>query len=83
MGETERTKKASAVVLNTFESFEQEALDAISSLFPPTYSVGPLNLLFGQIPADNELKRLRRAYGPKTQSCLDWLDTKNLTQWFM
>ncbi|CAN6720647.1 unnamed protein product [Malus baccata var. baccata] len=76
VGETERTKKASAVVLNTFKSFEQEALDAISSLFPPTYSVGPLNLLFSQIPEDNELKAIASSLWTEDTECLDWLDTK-------
>ncbi|KAB2617061.1 UDP-glycosyltransferase 85A2-like [Pyrus ussuriensis x Pyrus communis] len=76
VGETERTKKASAVVLNTFESSEQEALEAISSLFPPTYSVGPLNLLLSQIPADNELKVIASSLWTEDTECLDWLDTK-------
>ncbi|CAN6720646.1 unnamed protein product [Malus baccata var. baccata] len=54
VAETERTKKASAVILNTFHDLEDEVVDALSTLLPPIYSIGPLNLQLKQIPADNE-----------------------------
>ncbi|CAN6542771.1 unnamed protein product [Malus baccata var. baccata] len=74
--ETERAKKASAIILNTFHDFEREVLDALSTLLPPVYSIGPLNLQIGQIPADNELKSIGSNLWNEEPECLEWLDTK-------
>ncbi|KAM1391934.1 hypothetical protein ACFX2I_019590 [Malus domestica] len=74
--ETERAKKASAIILNTFHDFEREVLDALSTLLPPVYSIGPLNLQIGQIPADNELKLIGSNLWNEEPECLEWLDTK-------
>ena len=39
---TERTPRASAIILNTFNSFEQDVLDALSSMLPCIYTTRPL-----------------------------------------
>ncbi|KAG7960693.1 hypothetical protein I3843_10G136700 [Carya illinoinensis] len=44
----EKALKASAIVVNTFDALEHEALDALSSMFPPIYSIGSLHLLLNQ-----------------------------------
>ena len=41
------------MILNTFYSFEQDALDVLSTMFPPIYIVGPLPLLADQISNGN------------------------------
>ncbi|KVH99645.1 7-deoxyloganetin glucosyltransferase-like, partial [Cynara cardunculus var. scolymus] len=41
----ERAKTASTIVLNTYHELEPNILDALSSIFPPCYGIGPLNLL--------------------------------------
>ncbi|XP_050378554.1 (R)-mandelonitrile beta-glucosyltransferase-like [Argentina anserina] len=46
--ETERVKRASAIILNTFDDIEHEVLDALKNLLPPIYSIGPLHLLLDQ-----------------------------------
>ncbi|XP_009341756.2 (R)-mandelonitrile beta-glucosyltransferase [Pyrus x bretschneideri] len=74
--ETERAKKASAIILNTFHDFEREVLDALSTLLPPVYSIGPLNLQIGQIPVDKELKSIRSNLWIEEPECLEWLHTK-------
>ncbi|XP_008219313.1 PREDICTED: 7-deoxyloganetin glucosyltransferase-like [Prunus mume] len=74
--ETERTRKASAVLLNTFHDLEHEALDALSTLLPPIYSIGPLHLQINQIPADSELKEIRSNLWTEEPECLEWLDSK-------
>ncbi|KAJ0039993.1 hypothetical protein Pint_26581 [Pistacia integerrima] len=43
--EVQKASKASAIVLNTFDSLEQAVLDALSVLLPPVYTIGPLPLL--------------------------------------
>ncbi|XP_021803134.1 7-deoxyloganetin glucosyltransferase-like [Prunus avium] len=74
--ETERTRKASAVIFNTFHDFEHEVLDALSTLLPPIYSIGPLHLQINQIPADSELKEIRSNLWTEEPECLEWLDSK-------
>ncbi|KAB1206878.1 UDP-glycosyltransferase 85A2 [Morella rubra] len=55
--EAERSPRGSAFVLNTFEPFEQDVLDGLSSLLPCIYTVGPLLLLVDQIK-DDKLKSI-------------------------
>ncbi|GFS35142.1 hypothetical protein Acr_00g0038070 [Actinidia rufa] len=43
--ETGRAPKASAIIINTFDELERDALDALSSFLPPLYTVGPLQLM--------------------------------------
>ncbi|XP_050157404.1 (R)-mandelonitrile beta-glucosyltransferase-like [Malus sylvestris] len=76
VAETERTKKASAVILNTFHDLEDEVVDALSTLLPPIYSIGPLNLQLKQIPADNELNSIESNLWIEEPECLEWLDSK-------
>ncbi|KAL8514014.1 hypothetical protein ACS0TY_013217 [Phlomoides rotata] len=73
--EVKRARRASAIVLNTFEALEQDALDALSSSFPPTYAIGPLNLLETQID-DRNLDKLKSNLWKDDPECLQWLDTK-------
>ncbi|KAG6698998.1 hypothetical protein I3842_08G047800 [Carya illinoinensis] len=75
MVEAERARKASALIFNTFEPLEQEVLDALSSMFPPIYTVGPLQLLVNQIPG-GEYKSTGSNLWKEEYSCLEWLDKK-------
>ncbi|XP_008219468.1 PREDICTED: 7-deoxyloganetin glucosyltransferase-like [Prunus mume] len=74
--EMARVKRASAIILNTFDALEHEVLDGLSTLLPPVYSVGPLHLQLNQIPADNELKSIGSNLWTEEPMCLDWLDSK-------
>ncbi|KAB2628938.1 7-deoxyloganetin glucosyltransferase-like [Pyrus ussuriensis x Pyrus communis] len=71
-----RYHRASAFILNTFYAFEHEVLDALSTLLPPIYSVGPLHLQLNQIPAENELKSIGSNLWTEEPECLEWLDSK-------
>ncbi|KAL4614838.1 hypothetical protein ACB092_07G081700 [Castanea dentata] len=73
--ETERTLRASAIILNTFDSFEQDVLDALSSMLPRTYNIGPLSLLADQIEDDN-LKSINSNLWKEEPGCLEWLNSK-------
>ncbi|KAJ7968237.1 Glycosyltransferase [Quillaja saponaria] len=63
LGENDTAYKASAIILNTFDELEPDALNALSSMFPPIYTIGPLNLLVNQIPQNNLTNSLTFAWG--------------------
>ncbi|KAF3445115.1 hypothetical protein FNV43_RR14808 [Rhamnella rubrinervis] len=50
MESAEKAHKASAVILHTFYTLKQDILDAISSMFPKLFSIGPLQILLNQLP---------------------------------
>ncbi|PON47389.1 UDP-glucuronosyl/UDP-glucosyltransferase [Parasponia andersonii] len=73
--ESQRAKKASAVVINTYDSLEHDVLEALSSILPPIYTIGPLSLLVNQIP-DKNLQTLGSNLWKEDPHCLKWLDSK-------
>ncbi|KAF7847318.1 hypothetical protein BT93_L3091 [Corymbia citriodora subsp. variegata] len=73
--ETERAKRASAIVFNTFDRLEHEVLDALKAMFPPIYTLGPLHLLTGQLP-DDITRSIGSNLWKEEPGCLKWLDSK-------
>ncbi|CAK9171972.1 unnamed protein product [Ilex paraguariensis] len=73
--EIEKAKKASAIILNSFDELEHDVIDALSSILPPIYSVGPLPILQNHIQ-DNDLKLLGLNLWKEESECLQWLDSK-------
>ncbi|XP_015865855.3 7-deoxyloganetin glucosyltransferase-like [Ziziphus jujuba] len=73
--ESERAKRATAIILNTFDALEHDVLDALASILPPVYSIGPLHLLVNQI-TDDDTKSIGSNLWKEDQECLKWLDTK-------
>ncbi|XP_059636734.1 7-deoxyloganetin glucosyltransferase-like [Cornus florida] len=73
--EAERDKRASAIIFNTFEELEHDVVDALSSMFPPIYTIGPLHLLINQIDND-DLKLIGSNLWKEESGCLQWLDSK-------
>ncbi|KAB1206861.1 UDP-glycosyltransferase 85A2 [Morella rubra] len=73
--EAERSLRGSAIVLNTFDPFEQDVLDALSSLLPRIYTVGPLLLLADQIK-DQKLKSIGSNLWKEEPGCVEWLNSK-------
>ncbi|CAA6658839.1 unnamed protein product [Spirodela intermedia] len=73
--ETERASKASAIILNTFESLEGPVLKAMDRILPPIYHVGPLSVLSQQVA-----KSLQAIMGSnlwkEDTSCLEWLERR-------
>ncbi|KAJ4845657.1 hypothetical protein Tsubulata_049279, partial [Turnera subulata] len=53
--EADRAPRATALIVNTFEELEHEVVAALSSMFPPVYTIGPLPLLVDQIPERDQL----------------------------
>lgn len=73
--ETERAKKARAIILNTYDALEHASLAALGSMLPPVYSIGPVHLLVNQVP-DSDLKLVGSNLWKEESGCLEWLDAK-------
>ncbi|KAF7851016.1 hypothetical protein BT93_L4750 [Corymbia citriodora subsp. variegata] len=71
----ERSKRASAIVLNTFDRLEHEVLNALRALFPPIYTLGPLHLLTEQLP-NNDTRSIGSNLLKEDLGCLKWLNSK-------
>ena len=75
MESVENAHKASAIILHTFYTLEQDILDAISYMFPKLFAIGPLELLLNRVPED-PLKTLKYSLWKEETECLQWLETK-------
>ncbi|KAK9989045.1 hypothetical protein SO802_029284 [Lithocarpus litseifolius] len=73
--QTERASRASGMILNTFDTFEQDALDALSSMLPRIYTIGQLVLLANQIKDEN-LKSIDSNLWKEQPGCVEWLNSK-------
>ncbi|XP_021833300.1 7-deoxyloganetin glucosyltransferase-like [Prunus avium] len=71
----DRVDKASAVVLRTFDELEADVLHALSSMPPPAYTIGPLQLLLNQIP-QHPLKSMGYSLWKEETECLQWFNAK-------
>ncbi|KAI3871652.1 hypothetical protein MKX03_033385 [Papaver bracteatum] len=57
--ETQRSKRASSIVVNTFDAMESDVLNGMKSILPPIYSIGPLSsLLSSLVPRESEVQSL-------------------------
>ncbi|KAF0929003.1 hypothetical protein E2562_011091 [Oryza meyeriana var. granulata] len=75
MHEVERTDRADAVILNTFDELEQPALDAMRAILPPVYTIGPLGNLAEQVFTDAApVGTIRSSLWREDHACLAWLD---------
>ncbi|XP_068335136.1 7-deoxyloganetin glucosyltransferase-like [Pyrus communis] len=75
MEAVDRVDKASAVVVHTFDALEPDVLDALSSMPPPVYAIGPLQLLLYRLPKD-PLKHMGYSLWKEETGCLEWLNDK-------
>lgn len=75
---TEQIAGADAVLINTFDELEQEALDAMRAVIPPPasiHTIGPLAFLAEQIvPQGSQLDALGSNLWKEDVSCFGWLD---------
>ncbi|CAA7027267.1 unnamed protein product [Microthlaspi erraticum] len=77
--ESGRSKRASAIILNTFDDLDQDIIRSMQSNLPPVYSIGPLHLLVNrEIKESSETGRLGSNLWREETECLEWLDTKSL-----
>ncbi|KAL9289793.1 hypothetical protein ACSQ67_024448 [Phaseolus vulgaris] len=73
--ECKNAPRASAIILNTFDTLEHDVLEALSSILPPVYSIGPLNLLLKNVD-DKELNAIESNLWKEDSECMEWLNTK-------
>ncbi|KAM0936315.1 putative 7-deoxyloganetin glucosyltransferase [Dioscorea sansibarensis] len=74
--ELERISMASAVIIHTFDDFEHQVLQAMSSIIPPSiYTIGPLTLLAARTAASS-LADIRSNLWKEEPGCLEWLEGK-------
>ncbi|XP_059279744.1 7-deoxyloganetin glucosyltransferase-like [Lycium ferocissimum] len=73
--ETERSKNASAIIINTFEPLEKEVIESLQTLLPSVYAIGPLHLLVKHVD-DKNLEDLGSNLWKEEPKCLEWLDSK-------
>lgn len=70
--EAQRSPMGSAIILNTFDEFERPVLDAMASMLPPIYTIGPLSLLSRQITT-SPLTSISSNLWKEDTTCFDWL----------
>ncbi|KAL6144098.1 hypothetical protein ACLB2K_054793 [Fragaria x ananassa] len=71
-------RKASAFLVHTFDALEPVVLESLSkrtSMLPPVYAIGPLQLLLNQIP-EHPLKSVGYSLWKEETECLIWLNSK-------
>ncbi|KAF0933080.1 hypothetical protein E2562_013823 [Oryza meyeriana var. granulata] len=74
--ETERCKGASAIIVNTFDDLEGEAVAAMEALgLPKVYTLGPLPLVAREDPPTPR-SSIRLSLWKEQEECLQWLDGK-------
>ncbi|XP_047342089.1 7-deoxyloganetin glucosyltransferase-like [Impatiens glandulifera] len=79
INEINRAKRASAIVLNTFNELEPDVLRSLSTILsPPIYTLGPLHLLTKLELQNNEsgLRAMGSNLWKEETECLQWLDSK-------
>ncbi|VVA95721.1 unnamed protein product [Arabis nemorensis] len=78
---TGRSKRASAIIINTFDNLEGNVIESLKSLLllPQIYSIGPLQFLENrEIDRESEIGKLKLNLWEEEEEiqCLDWLDSK-------
>eukprot|EP00262_Sarcandra_glabra_P004277 TRINITY_DN1523_c1_g1_i1.p1 TRINITY_DN1523_c1_g1~~TRINITY_DN1523_c1_g1_i1.p1 ORF type:complete len:483 (-),score=63.97 TRINITY_DN1523_c1_g1_i1:254-1702(-) len=73
--EAQRASKASAIILNTFDALEHEVINAMKSILPQVYTIGPLSMLCRAMP-NNQLASIESNLWKEETECLEWLDQK-------
>ncbi|KAF8021260.1 hypothetical protein BT93_G1630 [Corymbia citriodora subsp. variegata] len=77
MDAAERANTASAMIFHTFDALESELLNALSSMFPRVYAIGPLSLLVNKlVEEESPLKTIDCNLWKENTECLQWLDLK-------
>ena len=68
-------QRSSAIILNTFAELESDVLNALTSMFPSLYPIGPLPSFLNQSP-QNHLASLGSNLWKEDTEYLEWLKSK-------
>ncbi|KAI9120921.1 hypothetical protein K1719_007954 [Acacia pycnantha] len=67
---------AQAMIFNTFSELESDALNTLSSIFPPIYTIGPIHLLLSEIQPNPHLDSIGSNLWKEETTCINWLESK-------
>ncbi|XP_058773233.1 7-deoxyloganetin glucosyltransferase-like isoform X2 [Vicia villosa] len=73
---TGRYQRASAIIFNTSDELERDIMNALSSILPSLYTIGPLASFLNQSP-QNRLIFLESNLWEEDTNCLEWLELKD------
>lgn len=79
ISEANKCSRATSIIINTFYDLDSSVLEALSSLLPPVYEIGPLDLLCDQMIHDHNpftIESMGSNLSKEDPRCLEWLDTK-------
>ncbi|KAK2355202.1 7-deoxyloganetin glucosyltransferase [Trifolium repens] len=71
----DRLNRASAIVFNTSNDLESDVMNALFSIFPSLYTIGPFTSFLNQSP-HNHLTSLDSNLWKEDIKCLEWLESK-------
>lgn len=76
--EAQNCLKSPAIIFNTFDEFEEEALNAVKNNFnyPNIYTIGPISLLWKHFPTDSKVNALNSSLWKPDSKVFDWLDAQ-------
>jgi UDP:flavonoid glycosyltransferase YjiC (YdhE family) len=69
-------RDSTIIVLNSFNELESDVINALSSIVPSIYPIGPLPSLLNQTPNNHHLESLGSNLWIEDTKCLDWLEPK-------
>ena len=73
---TQKSHDVSHNIFHTFDVLEPSIVDALSSMYPKVYMVGPMQLLLNQIPKQDKETELSYSLWKEEIECFEWLDSK-------
>ncbi|KAL6964263.1 7-deoxyloganetin glucosyltransferase [Sarracenia purpurea var. burkii] len=76
VNETDRASRATAIILNTFDALERDAIDSLSSFLPPILTIGPLQLMLNQVSDDDRFNSIDSNLWKEDRGCIEWLSSK-------
>nr|GEV07513.1 UDP-glycosyltransferase 85C2-like [Tanacetum cinerariifolium] len=63
-------------IIHTFDALEPSIVDALSSMVPQVYTVGPMQLLLNNIPKEEKTTDMKYSLWKEEPECLEWLESK-------
>nr|GEU54415.1 UDP-glycosyltransferase 85C2-like [Tanacetum cinerariifolium] len=73
---TQKSHDVSHNIFHTFDALEPSIVDALSSMYPKVYTVGPMQLLLNQMPKQDKETEFSYSLWKEEAECFEWLDSK-------
>ncbi|XP_010063153.2 7-deoxyloganetin glucosyltransferase [Eucalyptus grandis] len=74
----DKTSDAATTIVHTFEALEPDVLQALTSMIPRAYAIGPLHLMIDRLNREKLFasKHIECNLLKENNECLQWLDSK-------